>query len=144
MSFYGFNFQNNPNFSRLFGQNTMQNAQNAYGQGMQQFTPFNARQDGKAYLDKMRASRTPVAQPMAQPQPTGWRVGFDGRLVDVNDLNSYSRYIADYRSQGKSGGDRLQSGHVLNWLNKAKNKGVDGGYFGEENYKNFGLTPFAR
>jgi hypothetical protein len=95
MSFYGFNFQNNPNFSRLFGQGIMNRAQDAYGQGMQQFTPFNARQDGKAYLDKMRASRTPTAQPVApQQQPlTGFFIDNMGRIVDNTNEESMMNYL---------------------------------------------------
>lgn len=73
----------------------MNKAQDAYGQGMQQFTPFNARQDGKAYLDKMRASRTPTAQPVApQQQPlTGFFIDNMGRIVDNTNEESMMNYL---------------------------------------------------
>lgn len=108
MSFYGFNFQNNPNFSRLFGQNTMQNAQSAYGQGMSQFTPFNARKDGKAFLDQARASRTPTAQPVA-PQAqanTGFFIDSMGRIVDNKDEQSMLNYLTQI--SGRTGTNPLK------------------------------------
>lgn len=86
----------------------MQKAQDAYGQGMQQFTPFNARQDGKAYLDKMRASRTPTAQPVA-PQAqtnTGFFIDSMGRIVDNKDEQSMLNYLTQI--SGRTGRDPLK------------------------------------
>lgn len=95
MNFYGFNFQNNPQFSRLFGQNVMQKAQDAYGQGMAQFKPFNAREDGQAYLDKLRAARA-AQQPVAPVQPqvnTGFYIDNMGRIVDNTNEESMINYL---------------------------------------------------
>ena len=105
MSFYGFNFQNNPQFSRLFGQNTMRNAQNAYNQGMAQFKPFDARAEGKAYLDKMRSQREQSAQ-STEPQTTaqpfmGLYVDEMGRIVNNTNEDSIMNYLAQMKNGDK-------------------------------------------
>ena len=104
--FYGFNFQNNPQFSRLFGQNVMNNAQQAFGQGMQQFTPFNARKDGRAFLEQARA-RQMASRPQAPVAPTpqvntGFFIDNKGRIVDNTNEESMLNYLTEI--SGRKGG----------------------------------------
>lgn len=110
MSFYGFNFQNNPQFSRLFGQNVMQNAQSAYGQGMNQFKPYDARSNAQAYLEQARKTRSTTAQPTAQPiaqQPTsGFFIDSSGRIVDNTNEMSITKYLEQL--SGRHGGDMMR------------------------------------
>lgn len=129
--FYGFNFQNNPQFSRLFGQNVMNNAQQAFGQGMSQFTPFNARKDGMAFLEQARA-RQMASRPQA-PAPvkqTGnWFVGKDGRLVDGSNEKAVRDYMISVST--RTGTSPLKySGYSFENFQKDPSK--------------FGLTPFTR
>jgi hypothetical protein len=106
--FYGFNFQNNPQFSRLFGQNVTNQAQQAYGQGMQQFTPFNARKDGQAFLEQAKAKR--LASQTQAPAPTQMNTGFYidnmGRIVDNKDEQSMINYLTQI--SGRTGTNPLK------------------------------------
>lgn len=75
----------------------MNKAQDAYGQGMSQFTPFNARQDGQAYLEQARAKRmaSQPQQPVAQPTTNaGLYIDNKGRIVDNTDQQSMLDYLA--------------------------------------------------
>lgn len=88
--FYGFNWQQAPQYSRLFNPQVMQQAQSAYNQGMSQFRPSDPQQ-----LEKIKAAQAAKAavQPQAQPVTGKWYVGPDGRLYDISKPNGgYNAY----------------------------------------------------
>lgn len=83
-SFYGFDWQNAPQYSRLFSQPVQQRAQSAFGQGMSQF-----RQSDPQQLEKIKAAQaarlaTPAPAPVASPL-AGLYLGPDGRVYDMSD-----------------------------------------------------------
>ncbi len=98
-SFYGFDWQNMPSYSRLFSQPVVNRAQSAFGQGMGQFRQYDPSQ-----LEQLRAQRQAALaarQPVAQPSPiANMYVGPDGRVYTLGTgqdaskdfLNQYTKY----------------------------------------------------
>ena len=101
MSFYGFDWQNTPQFSRLFSPDVVNRGQQAFTQGMSQFTPYDPEQLQK--IKDQQAAR--LAQANAKPAPTnvntGFLVGQDGRVYDSSSSDFISNYFANNRNNGE-------------------------------------------
>jgi hypothetical protein len=78
MNFYGFDWQQAPQYSRLFSPSVVNRGQQAYGQGMGQFKQFDPNQ--------MKKKEVPIQQPVAAApvQQSGWIVSPDGKLLNTN------------------------------------------------------------
>jgi hypothetical protein len=90
MSFYGFNWQNNPQYSSLFNPQVMQQAQAAYGQGMSQFTPYDP-----AQLERLRAAQAARLQQQTKPQGivSGTYIGPDNKIYQGGLEDIYRQFF---------------------------------------------------
>ena len=64
LGFYGFNFGENPLYSRLFNKDVMQRGQQAYQQGMEMFKPY----DPNAEANKKEPEAAPQTTMSFDPQ----------------------------------------------------------------------------
>ena len=107
LGFYGFNFGENPLYSRLFNKDVMQRGQQAYQQGMEMFKPY----DPNAEANKK--------EPEAAPQTT---MSFDPQLMAeysqlysrVNDPSFYTKKIGGALASSYMGMDQQK----LDYLSK--------------------------
>lgn len=124
--FYGFNWQQAPQYSRLFNPQVMQQAQSAYGQGMSQFTPYDPQQ-----LEKIKAAQ--VARSPAPTQaaaPTGnWYVGPDGRMYDTTSGGWANQYLKNNPKSEYARSNPSGVGESVPWFEKMLlASGADGGF----------------
>lgn len=126
MNFYGFDWQNTPQYSRLFSPQTVNAGRQAYGQGMSQFTPYDPQQ-----LEKLKAAQAARLQAQA-PKNTGiggkFVVGQDGRVFDISNQQDFLRNYAKYAP--------TDGAMTYNQVRYALNKGND--------LKNIGFKPLGQ
>lgn len=107
MNFYGFNWQDVPQYSRLFSPSTVGKAQSAYNQGMSQFTPYDPQQLEK--IKAAQAAKTAQTQQPAQQMPSGYFLAPDGRLISTaGDRRTFEQNYTPFQAQPGVYGNNLR------------------------------------
>lgn len=142
--FYGFDFSQNPLYSRLFNQDVMNKAQSAYQTGMSQFTPYDSRKEaGK------KADDGTNGQNNNQGMTGNLVIGPDGRVYDISSadwLEKYTRFNTTPGGgfidplTGQSAGVGGMHGFDINqlWSDMATNKTNKDYLLKQQGWKAFG------
>ncbi len=129
-SFYGFDWQKSPAFSRLFSQPVFDQAQTAYNQGMgafKQFDPAQLEQARAAMQQRLAAQNAPSPQASATK---GLMIGPDGRIYDTSNMN----FLRSFGTNNPNVRDGLSAPQHVNFVTKK---------YGVDYLKNIGWKPLG-